>query len=337
MDLSQLKEILKDEPKFRYKQVYEAVYKQFVSSWQEAGNLPKALAGVLEEKCPLEIDADIFRGGDKKTVKAAIYFNDDPVEAVLMRHGGRNTVCVSTQAGCAMGCDFCATGKLGLTRNLSYLEMAQQVLLFERYLKDKEERVTNVVFMGMGEPMANYEEVMKAVRFLNDPDFFHIGARKISISTVGVIDGIKKLAKEEMQVNLAISLNAPSDTLRSSLMPINNRYSLSKLLDAAADYIEKTNREVMAEYIMLKDVNDSASQAHKLADLAKDRLGKHFKVNLIEFNPTQGYKGSSPQQINKFREILESKGVKVIQRYKFGRDIKAACGQLAGEKKDLFK
>lgn len=331
MDLSKLKEVLADQPKFRYKQVYEAVYKRFIDSWGEAGNIPKELREKLEKDCPLGIDADIRESNNKRTVKATVRFNNDVVETVLMRYGERNTVCVSTQVGCHMGCDFCATGKLGLIRNLSYLEMVQQVLLFERYLKGKGEGVTNAVFMGMGEPMANYEEVMKAVRFLNDPDFFNIGARKMSISTVGIIEGIKKLAKEDLQINLAISLNAASNTLRSSLMPINNRYDLSKTLDAVADYIRKTNREVMLEYIMLKDVNDSASQAHKLADLAKDRLGKHFKVNLIEFNPTQGYKGSSPQQINNFREVLEGKGVKVIQRYKFGRDIKAACGQLAGK------
>jgi 23S rRNA (adenine2503-C2)-methyltransferase len=333
MDLSRLKEVLKNEPKFRYKQVYEAVYKRFVSSWQEAGNIPKNLVEKLEEECPLDIKADILESRDKKTIKAAIYFNSDVIETVLMRRKKRNTVCVSTQVGCHMGCDFCATGRQGLTRNLSYLEIVQQVLLFSRYLKDKEERVTNVVFMGMGEPMSNYEEVMKAVRFLNDPDFFNIGARKISISTVGIIEGIKKLAKEDLQVNLAMSLNGAGDALRSSLMPINNRYNISKTLDALAYYIEKTNREVMLEYVMLAGVNDSPSQAHKLADLAKDKLGKHFKVNLIEFNPTQGYKGSSPQQINNFREALEGKGVKVIQRYKFGRDIKAACGQLAGRRK----
>ena len=332
MDLSRLKEILEKEPKFRYKQVYEAVYKQFISSWKEARNVPKALIEKLEESCPLEIEAEISESRNKDTVKAGVDFGNETVETVLMRYKGRNTVCVSTQVGCNMGCDFCATGKLGLTGNLSYLEMVQQVLLFERYLKDKEEKVTNVVFMGMGEPMVNYEEVIKAVRFLNDPDFFNIGARKISISTVGVVEGIKKLAKEDLQVNLAVSLNAASDDLRGSLMPINERYNISKLLDAVADYIEKTHREVMIEYIMLQEVNDSVNQAYKLASLLKERLGSHFKVNLIEFNPTQGYKGSSPQQIEKFRGVLESQGVKVIQRYKFGRDIKAACGQLAGEK-----
>ncbi len=334
MDLSRLREILKDEPKFRYKQVYDAVYRQFIDSWQQASNIPKLLAEKLEESCLLEIKADILESEDKRTVKAAIYFDSNVVEAVLMRYKKRNTVCVSSQVGCNMGCDFCATGKLGLIRNLTYLEIVQQVLFFSRYLKKKEERVTNVVFMGMGEPMANYEEVMKAVRFLNDPDFFNIGARKMSISTVGIIEGIKKLAKEDLQINLAISLNATSNTLRSSLMPINNRYNLSKLLDAVADYIEKTNREVMIEYIMFKDVNDAVSQAYKLADLAKEKLGKHFKINLIEFNPTPGYKRSSSRQINKFRETLEKKGVKVSQRYKFGKDIKAACGQLAGKKEN---
>ncbi len=332
MNLSKLKDILKDQPKFRHKQVYDAVYRQFISSWQEAGNIPKELRGILGENCQLKIEADIFESKDKKTVKAVVCFDNNLVESVLIRHGNRNTVCISTQAGCNMGCNFCATGKLGCKRNLLYTEIVQQVLLFERYLKDKNQKVTNVVFMGMGEPMLNYNEVVEAVHFLNDKDFFNIGARKMSISTVGIIDGIKKLSKEYMQVNLAISLNATSDKLRSSLMPVNKRFGIDKLLNVVADYIFYTGREVMVEYIMLRGINDSVSQAYKLADLLKEKLGKHLKVNLIEFNSTKGYKGSTPQQINKFRAVLERKGVKVIQRYKFGQDIKVACGQLAGKK-----
>jgi 23S rRNA (adenine2503-C2)-methyltransferase len=221
---------------------------------------------------------------------------------------------------------------MGLKRNLMYTEIVQQVLFFERYLKEKDQRVTNVVFMGMGEPMLNYDQVIKAVKFLNDKDFFNIGSRKISVSTVGITECIKKLYKEEIQVNLAVSLNAVSDTLRSSIMPVNERYDIKKLLKTVSDYIDVTGRKVMIEYIMLADVNDPPSQAHKLADLLKEELGKNFMVNLIEFNPAQGYTGSSPGRIEKFKDILESKRVKTVQRYKFGRDIKAACGQLAGEK-----
>ena len=333
MDLTNLKKVLENEPKFRYKQIYTAVYRQFVEDWEEASNIPKGLREELKEQCPLEIPAEMSVSSDKKTVKAAIHFSRGVVESVLMRYGkGRNTVCVSTQVGCAMGCSFCVTGQLGWAGNLSYTEIVQQVLIFERYLKSKGETVTNVVFMGMGEPMMNYDQVIRAAKFLNDPDFFNIGARRMSISTVGIPEGIKKLFSQDLQINLAVSLNAPSNTVRDSIMPINSKYPLGELLDTVSEYIERTGREVMMEYIMLAGVNDSVSQAYKLSRLLKDRLGKHFKVNLIEFNPSQGYKGTSSAGIQRFRSILEEQGVKVIQRYKFGRDIKAACGQLAGEK-----
>ncbi|MFW5888381.1 MAG: 23S rRNA (adenine(2503)-C(2))-methyltransferase RlmN [Patescibacteria group bacterium] len=339
MDLSNLKQVLQDEPKFRYEQVYTAVYRQFISSWDEAGNISKKLREELKENCPLEIKAELSSSGGKKTIKAGIYFkNGDMVESVLMRYsGGRNTVCVSTQVGCSMGCKFCATGRAGFKRNLSYTEIVQQVLFFERYLKEKEQKVTNVVFMGMGEPMLNYEQVMRAIKFLNDKDFFNIGSRKISVSTVGIPECIKKLYKENIQVNLAVSLNAASDTLRNSIMPINKRYDIKRLLKAVSAYIDATGRKVMIEYVMLADVNDSQAQANKLADLLKKELGKNFMVNLIEFNPTLGYIGSSAGRIERFKDILEKKGIKTVQRYKFGRDIKAACGQLAGERKGPAK
>lgn len=333
MDLTKLKQVLENEPKFRYKQVYDAIYRQFLDSWDEVANLPKNLREELKEQCPLEIPAEMSESKDKRTVKAGIYFGEDMVESVLMKYrDNRNTVCVSTQVGCNMGCKFCATGQLCFTRNLLYTEIVQQVLVFERYLRPKGETVTNVVFMGMGEPMMNYDQVLRAVKFLNDPDFFNIGARKISVSTVGIPECIKKLYKENIQLNLAVSLNAPDNTGRNSIMPINKIHNLAELLDAVSEYIEQTNREVMMEYVMLAGVNDSISRGYKLARLLKDRLGKNFKVNLIEFNPSQGYKGTSPEKIDRFRSILEEQGIKVIQRYKFGRDVKAACGQLVGKR-----
>jgi 23S rRNA (adenine2503-C2)-methyltransferase len=333
MDLSRLKEVLKNEPKFRYEQVYKAVYGRFIDSWDEAGNVPKSLRERLKENCPLDIPAELSISDNKRTIKVGVYFGEDMVESVLMRYsGGRNTVCVSTQVGCAMGCKFCSTGRMGLKRNLVYTEIVQQILFFERYLKEKDQRVTNVVFMGMGEPMLNYDQVMRAIKFLNDKDFFNIGSRKISVSTVGITECIKKLYKEDIQINLAVSLNAVSDSLRSSIMPVNKRYGIKKLLKTVSDYIDATGRKVMIEYIMLADINDSPTQAHKLADLLKRELGKNFMINLIEFNPSQGYAGSSPDRIEKFKSILENKGIKTVQRYKFGRDIKAACGQLAGER-----
>jgi 23S rRNA (adenine2503-C2)-methyltransferase len=258
-------------------------------------------------------------------------------ETVLMIHktikGTRNTVCVSSQIGCKLGCDFCATGGMGFKRDLTFSEIVMQVLMFERFLKNN--RVDNIVFMGMGEPMLNYENVIKAIRIINE--YLKIGARKISISTSGVVPGIIRFSDEPLQLNLAISLHASNNSLRSKLMPINKKYQIEEVLEAVSLYIHKTGRKVMIEYIMLKDVNDSLDNAKELAKILKQYLGLSSKsgglffVNLISFNPTKEYVSSTPLQINKFKGILEIEGISVVQRYKFGRDIKGACGQLVNE------
>jgi 23S rRNA (adenine2503-C2)-methyltransferase len=359
MDIKRIQEILKDEPKFRIKQVYEAIYAKFIENWDEATNLPVALREKLKAEAPLEIKAEIFESTDKNAVKAAIDLGDGRVEAVLMRHGeNHNTVCVSSQIGCLLGCEFCLTGQGGFQRNLNFYEIIEQVLFFARYLKrqvissrhplpppptppragggilgqEGVERVSNVVFMGMGEPLLNYDEVMKAIKFLNDKETFNIGARKISVSTVGIIDGIKKFAREPLQINLAISLHAPDDELRRKIMPVANNNPLKSLLRAVKSYIEKTNRKVMIEYLMLDRVNDSPEQAKKLALLLKENLGRLFMVNLISYNETQKYKTSGEAAIKDFRKVLEKEGIETAQRYKFGRDIEAACGQLSSVK-----
>lgn len=334
MDIKKIQEILKDEPKFRIKQVYEAVFAKFIDNWDEVTVLSLALREKLKTECPLEIKAEILESADKNTVKAAIDFGDGKIETVLMRHGeNRNTVCVSSQIGCLLGCEFCLTGQGGFTRSLNFYEIVEQVLFFARYLKKHNERVSNIVFMGMGEPLLNYEEVLKAIRFFNDKETFNIGARKISISTVGIIDGIKKLSSEPLQINLALSLHAPDDELRAQIMPVAKNNPLKSLLKAVKSYIEKTNRKVMIEYLMLDKVNDSSAQAQRLADLLKLSLGKLFMVNLISYNETQKYRTSPPAVISNFKKILEREGVEVSQRFKFGRDIQGACGQLANRKK----
>ncbi|MDD5528116.1 MAG: 23S rRNA (adenine(2503)-C(2))-methyltransferase RlmN [Patescibacteria group bacterium] len=333
MDIKKIQEILKDEPKFRIKQVYQAVFAKFIENWDEVTVLSLALREKLKAECPLEIPAEILESADKNTVKAAIDYDDGKVEAVLMRHGeNRNTVCVSSQIGCLLGCEFCLTGQGGFERSLNFYEIVEQVLFFARYLKKYNERVSNIVFMGMGEPLMNYEEVMKAIRFLNDKETFNIGARKISISTVGIIDGIKKLAAEPLQINLALSLHAPDDELRNQLMPVSKNNPLPSLLKAVKSYIERTNRKVMIEYLMLDKINDSSAQAQRLADLLKAGLGRLFMVNLISYNETQKFKTSPAAVINNFKKILEREGVEVVQRFKFGRDIEGACGQLAKQR-----
>lgn len=333
MNISDLSKILKQEPKYRLKQANEAIFKNFIDNWNKATFLPKDLREKLNQECPLEIKSELLISKTKDSVKALITLNDNSlIESVLMRHkDGRNTVCVSSQVGCPLGCLFCATGKMGLKRNLEPMEIIEQVILFDRYLKKGGKRVTNVTFMGMGEPFLNYENVMKAVKMLNDKEKFGIGARNISISSSGIVEGIEKFSKEGLQVNLAISLHAPTNELREKLMPINKKYSLDNVLNAVNNYIKKTNRQVMFEYLLIKDVNDTDYCATELAKIMKNPL---YYVNLILYNPTDGndFKPSTSERVKRFKDILKSKKIIFSQRFRFGQDIKAACGQFAGSK-----
>ncbi len=325
MDLIQLNKILEKEPSYRIKQVKLALYDGLIKNWNEVKTLPLSLRDTLNKECPLSIDAQVLASKDKNTIKALITLKDDlKIETVLMKHkDGRNTVCVSSQVGCPLNCAFCATGKLGFERNLGTFEIVEQVLFFSRHLKGKG-RVSNVVFMGMGEPFLNYDNVIESIKILNDKDSLNIGARHISISTAGVIEGINRLSEEKLQINLSVSLHAPNNDLRSKLMPINDQYSIEELLESVDDYINKTNRKVMFEYLMLKDVNDSNIQAQELARLMRSPL---YFLNLIEYNPTGVFEPSI--RMKEFKELLEKRGVQVTQRYRFGQNIQAACGQLA--------
>ncbi|MDP3837025.1 MAG: 23S rRNA (adenine(2503)-C(2))-methyltransferase RlmN [bacterium] len=333
MDLSKLSQILQTEPKFRFKQAYQALYQDLVESWSDVSVLPLSLRERLDEECPLEIRADLTVSS-KKTEKALITFEDDvSVETVLMRHrDGRNTVCVSSQAGCPLGCTFCATGAAGFTRNLSAEEIVEQYFFWARRLKHLEEdaKIDNVVFMGMGEPFLNYDEFIKAAKTLNDAEKFNLGARRLSVSTAGIVEGIKKLAAEKIQMNLAVSLHAPLDSLREQLMPIGKKYPIPVLMRAVDDYIRKTGRRVMFEYVMIKNINDGEDDAATLISLMKKPL--HL-VNLIPYNATGKFQPSSPARIKAFREKLEEASVAVTERLSQGRDIDGACGQLAGSKK----
>ncbi len=330
MDLSKLNKILITEPPYRQQQINQAMFIDLVTDWDQVKTLPQKLRKVLQDSCPLEIKADIFHSQDKKTSKALITLNDgNKIETVLMRHEGeRHTVCVSCQVGCSLACTFCATGKFGLKRNLTTAEIVEQVLLWNRVLKQlgEKDQVTNVVYMGMGEPFLNYTNVLKSARQLNDENIFNIGARKISISTSGIAPKIKKFAEEKMQINLALSLHAPNDELRSKLMPINTHFPLKEVLSALDYYIKKTNRKVMCEYLMIDGVNDSLAQARQLVELLKDKL---VMVNLIAYNPTNAYRPAKSKNIKVFKEYLTKQGLEVSQRFTFGQDIKAACGQLA--------
>jgi len=403
MNLTNLEKIFSGKPAFQLRQAKEAVFKHLIDDWSQATNLPVDLRETLNKECTLDIDAKLFLSDDKNTIKALVTLEDGlKVETVLMRYqNGRNTVCVSSQVGCPLNCLFCATGKAGFKRNLSADEIIEQVLLFARYLKKsqynlpssdeegnkrggadsrfntppnpsprlrggKDERVDNVVFMGMGEPFLNYENVMAAIKILNDQkQGISIGARHISISTVGITEGIEKLANEPLQINLAISLHAANNKLRDKIVPANKKYPIERILKSVTNYIKKTNRKVMFEYIMIKGLNDSKAQAEELAALIKKLNSKLCMVNLISYNvashseaagrrishecgniipPTRKIPHSvrddnslnnfipSPQEaIKKFKDILHKRRIEVTQRYKFGSKIKAACGQLAGK------
>lgn len=328
MNLNNLEKVLEKEPQYRQKQANLAVFVNLIEDWQSATFFSQQLRQELNKQCPLSIQAETLVSKTKDSIKTRISLKDGlKVESVLMRHqDGRNTVCVSCQVGCALGCQFCATGKMGFKRNLDYFEIIEQVLFFARYLKRENKKISNIVFMGMGEPFLNYENVLKAIRILNDKEGFNIGARNISISTAGITEGIEKLSKEGLQVNLAVSLHAPNDKLRTQIMPINKEYTIEKVLKSVDKYIKITKRKVMFEYLLIKDVNDSDQCAEELIKLMRRPL---YFLNLILYNSTGDFKPSSAKRVEEFKKILKKAGVNFSQRHRFGDDIKAACGQFA--------
>ncbi|MBL7159008.1 23S rRNA (adenine(2503)-C(2))-methyltransferase RlmN [Candidatus Microgenomates bacterium] len=331
MNLSKLPKILANQPSYRLKQIKKEVYANLVQDWKEASSLPLSLRKKLNKECPLAINARTFISKDKKTIKAVISLTDKlNIETVLMRQKERYTACVSTQVGCPLGCLFCATGKIGFKRNLTADEIIEQVIFFARRLKKSSEKVNRVVFMDMGEPLLNFDNSIKAIQILNDPEGFNLGQRKISLSTIGIPDLIKKFADLKTEVNLAISLHAPEDRLRQKLMPASKQYPLKEILKAVDYYLAKTNRKVMFEYLMINKVNDQVKWAEKIASLLKNRL---CMVNLIAYNPTGDFEPSTRIQIERFKQVLQNQGIETTQRYSFGQDIKAACGQLAMEAK----
>ncbi|KKQ80409.1 MAG: putative dual-specificity RNA methyltransferase RlmN [Parcubacteria group bacterium GW2011_GWC2_38_7] len=332
MDLQKLDKILEKAPGFRKAQVQRFVFNNLIEDWDEASSLPKELRETLKANVSLKIEHERFQSKENNATKELITLDDGyRIETVMMRHeDGRNTVCVSSQIGCALGCVFCATGKMGFIRNLTADEIVMQVLLFNRLLKKDKKQVTNVVFMGMGEPMLNYDNVIKSIYFMNDKNTFGLGARKFSISTVGVVDGIRKLAEEKMEINLAVSIHAPNDMLRTRLMPINRKWNLLQLFKAIDNYIEKTNRRVMLEYTLIKGVNDFVEAAEQLTALVKNKL---CFVNLVTYNRTRFYSPPLASAVKKFSDYLEKNHVPFTLRQTFGHDIAAACGQLASTKK----
>ena len=320
-------------PKYRLQQIYCAATKELLADAQRITVLPVALRTKLAQTMKLS-SVDLSHEAtsrDRQTTKFLFTLaGGAQVEAVLMRHrGGRTTACISSQAGCALRCDFCATGQGGFMRHMTALEIFDQAAFVARGARDEGAHITNLVFMGMGEPFLNYDAVMDAVALLNDPHGFNLGARRMTISTAGVVPGIKRFTAEGIQVNLAISLHAADDELRTRLMPINKKWPIRSLMEAAYAYAARTRRKIFYEYLMLSGVNDSLDDARRLADLLGGPL---HHVNLIPYNATDAqYDRSQPLRVKRFSDLLRERGVPTTVRHTMGDDIAAACGQLRAD------
>ena len=331
MTLSELEDLMAKmgATKFRAKQIHNWIYAKSVSCIDEMTNLSKDFREQLKQVASVtESKIKVKQVSSDGTLKYLIEYPDgECVETVLMRFDNRAnlTACVSSQVGCAVNCSFCATGKGGFKRNLTYQEIIEQVLSIQR---DTGLKVTNVVFMGQGEPLLNLNNVLKALEIFNND--FQIGARRITISTSGIIPGIKRLAEMNLQSTLAISLHAPNHKLRAELMPIENKYPIDELKNALISYVEKTGRRITIEYILIHGFNDTPEVAKELAVLLR---GIKCNINLIPYNSVieNDYKKPSNNDIMKFKYLLEHSGKKVTVRLERGADIDAACGQLRGK------
>lgn len=318
------------QPPYRARQVYQAFTRGLARSFEEMTALPRDLRAALAARAPARQLTPLAesRSSSGQARKWLFRTRDGlPVESVLTTVAGRASVCVSTQVGCAVGCAFCASGRLGLRRDLDAVEMVEQVLHAARALRDEGRHVTSVVFMGMGEPFHNYDETLRACRLLNDADGFALAARAISVSTVGVVPGIDRFAAEGRQFNLAVSLHAATDAVRDRLVPLNRRWPLDEVLAATRRYVQRTRRKVLYEWVVLPGVNDGDDQ---VAALAK-RLRRHLcHVNLIAWNEAGGgFRRPTAAEVESFRRRLAAAGLSVSVRRSPGGDIAAACGQLA--------
>lgn len=340
LDFSALAELLKawKEPAYRSKQIWQGLYQHFYRSPEQFTNLPNPLREKLQGLDFIGITPSLVQdSSDGQTRKTLFKLPDGHlIETVLMRYDpdshserGRRTLCISTQAGCAMGCVFCATGQMGFKRHLTSGEIVAQAMYYAAMLQAEDLAVTNIVLMGMGEPFHNYDNTMAAIDRLNNADGYNFGARRFTISTVGLAPAIRRFADEKRQVNLAVSLHAADDVARVEMMPINKRYNIEEILDACHYYVEQTSRRVTFEWALINGINDTPEVARKLAARLR---GLMCHVNAIPLNPTNGYKGqaTSRERAIQFKETLEQAGIPCTIRMRRGIDIQAGCGQLAG-------
>ena len=316
------------QPRFRAGQIRRWLIEQRIQSFEQMSNLPAKLRTQLTAEFRFSpFDVVRHQIAQDATEKLLLRLHDgELVECVLMRDPDRRTVCISTQVGCAMGCVFCASGLLGVKRNLTPTEIIEQVLVLHRMMKD-DEHITNVVVMGIGEPLANYRNLMDSLTFLTAKDGFGLGARRITVSTVGLPDKIRELAQSGQQYNLAVSLHAPNDALRTEIVPVNKSIGIQEILLAADDYFEMTGRRISYEYVLMSGINDHPQHAEELASLLR---GRNAHVNLIPMNGVSELVMTAPRdpETQQFLEILEHRGITATVRKRKGADIDAACGQL---------
>lgn len=335
LSLNELEQALAEigEPKYRAKQIFQWLHKKYVNSFDEMLNLSKDLRQKLKENYYIScsaIEKKLISCYDS-TVKYLFSLNDgEYVEAVLMSYHHGYSACISTQAGCKMGCTFCATGQGGFRRNLTAGEMLSQLQTME---KDRGVRISNVVLMGMGEPLDNFDNVVRFLRLVSSADGMNIGMRHLALSSCGLADKIRQLAELKLQITLSISLHAPNDEIRNRTMPVNKRFPIDELLSACREYIEKTGRRITFEYAMIDGVNDSIDCARQLASRLRGML---CHINLIPVNEVDktGYKKSGKKSLNAFCAYLNNHGITATIRRTLGSDINASCGQLRGKAKE---
>lgn len=336
-DEKKVKELLvaHGHKEFRYAQIENALYKNFITDFLVMETLPKEVRELLHANCfvrSLKVHSAVTSENGQTTKFLFKTHDEKMIEAVIMRHlSGRNTLCVSSQAGCPMACTFCATGKLGLIRNLTFPEILEQAMEAMILLNTEGKRLRNIVYMGMGEPFLNYEAVKTSIEALISQKKFDISSRRVTVSTCGIIPGIEKFGVDFPQTSLAVSLHAPNDSARARIMPVENTYPIDELMKSLDRYTEKTNKRVFYEYIMISGITDRIEYASELARLLTGRLAH---VNFIPYNPGEGIMGTgmlptSKLIISKFQKELEKVGIPSTVRHTMGDDIDAACGQLA--------
>jgi 23S rRNA (adenine2503-C2)-methyltransferase len=323
---------------YRMDQLYQQYYKDGIKSWDDLTTWPLDLRDELKKEIPFSKLTNFkeYISQDKRTVKALAFTEEGyPVETVLMKSGKRNTICISCMSGCPVGCSFCATGQMQFNKNLDTQEIIDQVLYFKRKLQTTGQTITNIVFMGMGEPMLNLENIVKAIEILTDKEKFAMGTRRITVSTVGYIEQLQKFLNKNLGVKIAISLHTPNQKLRETLMPtVAESNPLEDLISTLINFQKKTNKRVTYEYLLIKGINDQPEHAKELAKLLKNQIAL---VNLIRFNPSPKipFEASRKKDIEAFQDILNARGINNTLRHSYGNDINAACGQLANTNPDL--